>query len=228
MDTAVDTTVLTVLGRIEGHLGIGVPPQPDDDGPDPLIKAAMAHLNLTLIHPFEDGNGRMARCLQSFVLAQNTRHPHFMSIEEDLGRRTSDYYRALQDTAAGSWSPARSTRPWIEWCLTAHLRQAHRTRWRLDWTEALWSACEDAARDCSCPSARAGATGMRPPTDSGTCAKRCGRPFRGLPIRTPTPMWTRNCPRTSRRCPRPTGSACQGRSARAEDYSIFRENRVYG
>lgn len=120
--------------------------QANDDGPDPLIRAAMAHLNLALMHPFEDGNGRMARCLQSFVLARHTRHPHFMSIEEDLGLRTSEYYGALQDTAAGSWSPARSTRPWIEWCLTAHLRQAHRTRWRLDWTEALWSACEDLAR----------------------------------------------------------------------------------
>lgn len=120
--------------------------QVNDGGVNPLIRAAMAHLNLTLIHPFEDGNGRMARCLQSFVLAHHTRHPHFMSIEEDLGLRTSEYYGALQDTAAGSWSPDRSTRPWIQWCLTAHLRQAHRTRWRLDWTEALWSACEDLAR----------------------------------------------------------------------------------
>ena len=120
--------------------------QVNDDSTNPLIRAAMAHLNLTLIHPFEDGNGRLARCLQSFVLAHHTRHPHFMSIEEDLGLRTSEYYRALQDTAAGSWSPARSTRPWIEWCLTAHLRQAHRTRWRLDGTEALWSACEDLTR----------------------------------------------------------------------------------
>lgn len=120
--------------------------QVNQGGLDPLVKAAMAHLNLTLIHPFEDGNGRMARCLQSFVLAQATRHPHFMSIEEDLGRRTAEYYRALEDTAAGSWSPGRSTRPWIEWCLTAHLRQAYRTRWRLDWTEALWAACEDLAR----------------------------------------------------------------------------------
>ncbi|MDE0667191.1 MAG: Fic family protein [Acidimicrobiaceae bacterium] len=120
--------------------------QVNDTGMNPLIRAAMAHLNLTLLHPFEDGNGRLARCLQSFVLAQDTRHPHFMSIEEDLGLRTSEYYRALQDTAAGRWSPARSTRPWIEWCLTAHLRQAHRTRWRLDWTEALWSACDELAR----------------------------------------------------------------------------------
>ncbi|MYJ12796.1 MAG: Fic family protein [Acidimicrobiia bacterium] len=38
------------------------------DGPAP-VTAAMAHLNLTLIHPFSDGNGRMARCLQTLVLA---------------------------------------------------------------------------------------------------------------------------------------------------------------
>ena len=41
----------------------------DRDGP-PLVRAAMAHLNLVLIHPFRDGNGRMARCLQSLVLVR--------------------------------------------------------------------------------------------------------------------------------------------------------------
>ena len=35
-----------------------------------VIQAAMAHLNLVMIHPFRDGNGRMARCLQSLVLAR--------------------------------------------------------------------------------------------------------------------------------------------------------------
>jgi hypothetical protein len=35
----------------------------------PMIRAAMAQLNLTMIHPFSDGNGRMGRCLQSRVLA---------------------------------------------------------------------------------------------------------------------------------------------------------------
>ena len=34
-----------------------------------VVAAAMAHLNLTMIHPFKDGNGRMARALQTLVLA---------------------------------------------------------------------------------------------------------------------------------------------------------------
>ena len=35
------------------------------------IRGAMAHLNLTMIHPFKDGNGRMARALQTLVLARD-------------------------------------------------------------------------------------------------------------------------------------------------------------
>ena len=35
-----------------------------------MIRAAMAHLNLVMIHPFRDGNGRMSRCLQTLVLAR--------------------------------------------------------------------------------------------------------------------------------------------------------------
>jgi Fic family protein len=49
----------------------------------------MAHLNLVMIHPFRDGNGRMARCLQSVVLArEGVLSPVFMSVEEYLGRNT--------------------------------------------------------------------------------------------------------------------------------------------
>ena len=38
------------------------------NGRDPFVLAAMAHLNLVMIHPFRDGNGRMARALQTLVL----------------------------------------------------------------------------------------------------------------------------------------------------------------
>ena len=112
-----------------------------------LITAAMAHLNLTLIHPFSDGNGRMARCLQSFVLARADSEisPVFTSIEAYLGQNVGAYYGALIDTAAGSWSPERSARPWIEFCLTAHYRQAAGMRRRIDRFEARWDRCEQIA-----------------------------------------------------------------------------------
>jgi Fic family protein len=90
-----------------------------------IIKAAMAHLNLTMIHPFKDGNGRMARALQTLVIARGgTLHPVFSSIEEWLGEHTQDYYAVLAQTGAGAWSPGRSAQPWIRFCLKAHYQQA--------------------------------------------------------------------------------------------------------
>jgi Fic family protein len=41
-----------------------------DEKTPAMIRAAMAHLNLAMVHPFRDGNGRMARCLQTLVLAR--------------------------------------------------------------------------------------------------------------------------------------------------------------
>ena len=112
----------------------------------PLVRAAMAHLNLALIHPFSDGNGRMARCLQSLVLAgEGIVSPEFASIEEYLGQHTSAYYSALAEVAQGHWTPERSTRPWIEFCLTAHYRQARTVLRRIRETEELWDRCEQLA-----------------------------------------------------------------------------------
>ena len=59
----------------------------------------MAHLNLVMIHPFRDGNGRMARALQTMVLAQDqVVEPTFSSIEEWLGNNTQEYYDVLAAT----------------------------------------------------------------------------------------------------------------------------------
>lgn len=55
----------------------------------------MVHLNL-VIRPFKDGNGRMARFLQSYVLAADgTLAPVFLSVEEYLGQNTQEYYDVL-------------------------------------------------------------------------------------------------------------------------------------
>ncbi|RIJ78742.1 Fic family protein [Nakamurella silvestris] len=106
----------------------------------PVVAAGMAHLNLVMIHPFRDGNGRMARCLQSLVLARGgVLSPVFMSIEEYLGKNTAEYYRVLGEVGGGSWQPERSARPWIRFVLKAHLRQAGTVRQRVRDAELLWS-----------------------------------------------------------------------------------------
>ena len=111
----------------------------------PLVRAAMAHLNLVLIHPFKDGNGRMARCLQALVLArEGLVSPEFCSIEEYLGRNQRAYYDVLTEVAQGRWDPAADSTPWVRFCLTAHYRQALTVRRRTREAERIWVLAERA------------------------------------------------------------------------------------
>jgi Fic family protein len=105
-----------------------------------LVRAAMAHLNLVMIHPFRDGNGRMSRCLQTLVLArEQILAPQFSSIEEYLGRNTQAYYRVLQQVGAETWRPQRDARPWIRFCLEAHFIQASSVLRRIQESEEIWT-----------------------------------------------------------------------------------------
>lgn len=125
----------------------------NSDGENPnIVRAAMAHLNLVMIHPFRDGNGRMARCLQSLVIARSgVLSPVFMSIEEYLGRNTQAYYDILAEVGAGSWQPGRDARPWVRFTLTAHLRQAHTMLQRVKESERMWSELENLVRGLNLP-----------------------------------------------------------------------------
>jgi len=90
-----------------------------------ILKAAMTHLNLTLLHPFSDGNGRTARCFQTAVLThEGIVAPIFSSIEEYTGRNQQEYYDVLAEVGGGGWNPKRNCQPWVRFCLTAHYRQA--------------------------------------------------------------------------------------------------------
>lgn len=115
-----------------------------DAGAHPtMIRAAMAHLNLVMVHPFKDGNGRMARALQTLVLArERILAPQFSSIEEYLGRNTPAYYDVLGEVGGGKWNPARDARPWIRFVLVAHYRQAHTLGRRIRESERLWEAID--------------------------------------------------------------------------------------
>lgn len=108
-----------------------------------MVRAAMAHLNLVLIHPFRDGNGRMSRALQTLVLArEHIVDPVFSSIEEYLGRNTDAYYKVLAEVGGGRWQPDRDARPWVRFTLTAHLRQARTVLRRIQEGERLWDELE--------------------------------------------------------------------------------------
>lgn len=121
------------------------------DGPV-LIRAAMAHLNLVLIHPFSDGNGRMGRCLQTLVLArEKIVSPVFSSIEEYLGRNTQQYYGVLEQVAHGEWSPQNDARPWVRFCLNAHYQCIETMLWRVQEAEELWDACSNLAEQRGLP-----------------------------------------------------------------------------
>jgi Fic family protein len=111
---------------------------------DPLVRGAMAHLNLVMIHPFRDGNGRMARALQTMVLAQDqVVEPTFSSIEEWLGNNTQDYYDVLAATGHGAWNPHNDATLWVKFNLRAHHMQAQTMRRRFDEAEIQWRKIDE-------------------------------------------------------------------------------------
>lgn len=119
---------------------------------EPLIRAAMAHLNLVMIHPFRDGNGRMARALQTLILAQDqVLDPTFSSIEEWLGGNTELYYRVLAATGQGAWHPENDAHLWVKFILRAHHMQAQTLRRRMAEAEQLGRAVLDRVQRAGLP-----------------------------------------------------------------------------
>jgi Fic family protein len=115
----------------------------DEDIP-PMVRGAMAHLNLAMIHPFRDGNGRMARCLQTLALArEQVLSPEWMSIEEFLGANTLAYYAILAEVGKGRWQPDGDARPWVRFCLRAHYIQAVSVLRRAREAERTWVGVEE-------------------------------------------------------------------------------------
>jgi Fic family protein len=109
-----------------------------------FVRAAMAHLNVISVHPFRDGNGRIARIMQSLVLARGgLASPDLFSIEEYLGDHTQDYYAALRDTQGGSYQPQRDASKWLSFCLDAHLSQARRRLAQVQEASLRWQRLEE-------------------------------------------------------------------------------------
>jgi Fic family protein len=81
---------------------------------DLVLKAGVAHLWFVTIHPFEDGNGRIARAIADMVLARSERSPqHFYSMSAQIRQERKEYYEILEATQKGHLDITR----WLEWFL---------------------------------------------------------------------------------------------------------------
>ncbi len=117
-----------------------------------VVRAAMAHLHLAAVHPFQDGNGRVARIVQSLVLARDgILAPELASIEQYLGEHTADYYRVLRRVNGGSYRPDADALPWLEFCIDAHLKQARRRLAEIEQAAERWERLERLAKDRGWP-----------------------------------------------------------------------------
>ena len=82
---------------------------------DPLLIAGLAHLWFVTIHPFDDGNGRIARAIADMALARSERSTQrFYSMSGQIRRERSDYYTMLERTQKGTLDVT----PWQEWFLS--------------------------------------------------------------------------------------------------------------
>ncbi len=79
---------------------------------DPVLKAGLAHLWFVTIHPFDDGNGRIARAIADLALARSEDSPQrFYSMSAQIRQERNAYYEILESTQKG----ALDVTPWMEW-----------------------------------------------------------------------------------------------------------------
>ena len=74
----------------------------NDNDTDLVLKAAIAHLWFVSIHPFDDGNGRIARALTDMLLAKSENSPlRFYSVSNEINLDRKGYYDILEETETG-------------------------------------------------------------------------------------------------------------------------------
>lgn len=91
----------------------------DESGMPWLVKTALAHLWFLTLHPFDDGNGRLARALTEYLLAKGEKSAmRFYSLSAQIQKEKNDYYDELERAQRGTMDVMR----WVKWFLGCHLR----------------------------------------------------------------------------------------------------------
>lgn len=97
----VDQEMRLFLADFEGKMDV-----------DPVLKAALAHLWFVTIHPFDDGNGRIARAIADMALARSENSSQrFYSMSAQIRQERDAYYDILERTQKGTLDVT----PWMAW-----------------------------------------------------------------------------------------------------------------
>ncbi len=105
---------------------------------DGLLRAALAHLWCVTIHPFEDGNGRIARAIADSALAQSeSSGQRFYSVSSQIRQERSKYYESLERTQKGDMDVSK----WLLWflgCFARSIDGAEKATGNVLWKADFW------------------------------------------------------------------------------------------
>lgn len=108
---------------------------------DPVIKAGLAHLWFVTIHPFDDGNGRIARAIGDMGLARSELSAQrFYSLSAQIQRERKEYYDLLEQTQKGELDVTE----WLAWflvCLGRAIEGAESTLGMVIAKARFWERC---------------------------------------------------------------------------------------
>lgn len=91
----------------------------EDSSIDPIIKSAIAHFWFVTIHPFEDGNGRIARVISDMILAkEEKRGKRLYSLSSQIIKNRKSYYDVLESTQKSSGEITQ----WIYWYVSMFIK----------------------------------------------------------------------------------------------------------
>ena len=115
--------------RLDAEMGRFLDWINDASSPHPLIKAGLGHLWFVTLHPFDDGNGRIARAIGDLLLARADGSPQrFYSLSAQIQRERKAYYDILEQTQKRSLEVTE----WLLWFLAALHRAVKQAQFTLD------------------------------------------------------------------------------------------------
>lgn len=112
-----------------------------EQGIDPVLKAGLAHLWFVTIHPFDDGNGRIARAIGDMALARSEQSAQrFYSLSAQIQRERKEYYDLLEQTQKGELDVTE----WLAWflvCMGRAIDGAENTLGNVINKARFWERC---------------------------------------------------------------------------------------